>query len=114
MIVRQTAAHVRVSDDDALVKVRPPMPATTLAPLVKLVACDACGGTGGNWMSRHNDSLRMIETGRECLVCEGNGEFELPILCEDCDEPAIVVQAMVYLCEDCAGRRRAGEPLLRH
>jgi DnaJ-class molecular chaperone len=82
---------------------------TTLAPLVKLVACKACGGTGGVWMSRHNDSLRMIETGRECLVCEGNGEFELPILCEDCGEPAIVIQATLCLCELCAGQRREHE-----
>jgi len=82
------------------------MSATTLAPLGKLVARDACGRTGGKWMSRHSNSLRMIETGRECLVCKGNGEFQLPILCEDCDEPAIVVRAMLYLCEVCAGRRR--------
>jgi DnaJ-class molecular chaperone len=78
----------------------------TLAPLVKLVACNACGGTGGIWMSRYNDSFRMIETGRECLVCEGNGEFELPTMCEDCGEPAIVIQATLCLCEFCAARRR--------
>jgi hypothetical protein len=77
-----------------------------LAPLVKLVACKACGGAGGVWMSRYNNLLPMIETGRECLVCEGNGEFELPTLCEDCGEPAIVIQAMLCLCEFCAARRR--------
>ena len=75
---------------------------TTLAPLVKLAACEACGGTGGNRMSRRNDPLH----GRECLVCEGKGEFELP----GCGEPAIVIQAMLCLCELCARERREGEP----
>jgi len=96
-------------DGEALVKARPSM-STTLAPLVRLVACEACGGTGGNRMSRGNDPLHMIETGRECLVCEGNGEFELPIMCEGCGEPAIVIQAMLCLCELCARERREGEP----
>ena len=76
-----------------------------LAPRVKPVACKACGGTGGVWMSRPRDSLHMIETGRECLVCEGNGEFELSTMCEGCGEPAIVIEATLYLCEVCAGQR---------
>jgi DnaJ-class molecular chaperone len=83
---------------------------TTLAPLVKLVVCEACGGTGGDWMGRHNNPPRQIETSRECLVCEGNGKFELPIICEDCGEPAIVIQATLCLCELCARERREGEP----
>jgi DnaJ-class molecular chaperone len=78
----------------------------TLAPLVKLVPCKTCGGTGGIWMSRHNDSVRMIETGQECLVCEGAGELEFPALCENCGEPAIVIQATLFLCELCARERR--------
>ena len=44
------------------------------------------------------------------MVCEGKGEFELPIMCEGCGEPAIVIQAMLCLCELCARERREGEP----
>jgi DnaJ-class molecular chaperone len=76
----------------------------TLAPLVRLVACEACGGKGGAWMSRQSNPLHLIKTGRECLVCEGNGEFELPIECEHCGEPAIVIQATRSLCDLCARR----------
>jgi hypothetical protein len=64
-------------------------------------------------MSRHNDSFHMIETGLECLVCEGTGELELSTMCDDCGEPAIVIQATLYLCDICARQRREGEPGVR-